>query len=254
MAEQAKHPVVTSRKTIRILEALHDHGPAGVTELARAVDMNKSTVHNHLSTLKAEHMIVQEGSEYTLGLRMLEFGGKARNDRPLYQIARDEIERLAIQTGEVANLVVEEHGQAVYLDCREGDNAIDLDVYPGVRRSLHVTAAGKAILAHLSRERVEEIVAAQGLPAKTDQSITTKEELLEDLDAVRDRGFAIDDEEHINGLRCIGAPITTSTGEVLGAVSVSTPVTRMNDDKFYSEIPDTVRSTTNVIELNVPQS
>lgn len=254
MAEQAKHPVATSRKTIRILDALHDHGRAGVTELATAVEMNKSTVHNHLSTLKSEHMVVQEDGEYALGLRMLEFGGKARNDRRLYKIARDEIERLATQTGEVANLVVEEHGEAVYLDCKEGDNAIDLDIYPGVRRALHVTAAGKAILAHLSSERIDEIVDTHGLPAKTDQSLTTKEELLDGLESVRDRGFAIDEEEHINGLRCIGAPIQTGTGEVLGAVSVSTPVTRMNDNTFYSEIPDAVRSATNVIELNVPHS
>lgn len=251
MAEKAKHPVSTSRKTIRILEALHELGRAGVTELATTVGMNKSTVHNHLSTLKAENIIVQEGSEYALGLRLLEFGGKARKDRQLFTVARDEIERLADQTGELANLVVEEYGEAVYLDCKEGDNAIDLDIYPGVRRSLHVTASGKAILAHLPTERVDEIVATRGLPAKTDHSITTKEELLTDLEAVRERGFAIDDEEHINGLRCIAAPIQTDTGEVLGAVSISTPITRMDDDKFYSEIPDTVRSATNVIELNV---
>jgi len=254
MTEKAKHPVSTSRKTIRILEALHEHGRAGVTELATAVGMNKSTVHNHLSTLQSEHMIVQDGNEYTLGLRMLEFGGKARNDRQLYKVARDEIKRLATQTGEVANLVVEEYGESVYLDCKGGDNAIDLDIYPGVRRSLHVTASGKAILAHLSTERVDEIVASQGLPAETEQSITTKEALLAELEAVRDQGFAIDEEEHIKGLRCIGAPIQTDTGEVLGAVSVSTPVTRMDDDKFYSEIPDTVRSATNVIELNVQHS
>jgi len=251
MDEKAKHAVSTSRKTIRILEALHEHGRAGVTDIATALNMNKSTVHNHLSTLKSEHMVVQDGSEYALGLRMLEFGGKARSDRKLYHVARDEITRLANQTREVANLVVEEHGESVYLDCQEGDNAINLDIYPGVRRSLHVTGSGKAILAHLPTERVDEIVATQGLPAETEQSITTREALLADLEAVRERGYAIDDEEHINGLRCIGAPILTDTGEVLGAVSVSTPVTRMDDDKFYSEIPDAVRSATNVIELNI---
>jgi|APHM01.1.fsa_nt_gi Transcriptional regulator len=248
-SRQPKHAVSTTQKSIRILEAVHEHGHVGVTELASSVGMNKSTVHNHLTTLESEHLVIQEDNKYSLGLQMLEFGGKARNDRQLYKIARDEIERLAAQTGEVANLVVEEHGESVYLDCKEGKNAINLDIYPGVRRSLHVTASGKAILAHLPVERVDEIVDNQGLHAKTEQSITSKEELLADLEAVRDRGFATDKEEHINGLRCVGVPIQTDAGEVLGAVSVSAPVTRMSDNKFYTEIPDTVRSATNVIEL-----
>lgn len=83
MAEQAKHPVSTSRKMIRFLEALHEHGCGGVTDVASAAGINKSTVHNHLSILRAENIIVREGNEYALGLRLLEFCGKARKDRRL---------------------------------------------------------------------------------------------------------------------------------------------------------------------------
>lgn len=251
MNNEPKHPVSTSRKTIRLLNQLHELESAGVTELASVLGMNKSTVHNHLSTLKAEELVVQDGDEYALGLRLLEFGSQARNRQPLYDIAIPEIERLANQTGELANLVVEEYGRGVYILCEKGDRAVNLDIYPGVRRALHVTASGKAILAHLDPERVDEIIDQHGLPAETDQSITDREELLDHLEMVRDRGFAVDDEEHINGLRCIGTPILTETDDVLGAVSISVPETRMSDEEFYNEVPAIVRSATNVIELQI---
>jgi DNA-binding IclR family transcriptional regulator len=254
MKDQAKHPVSTSQKTIRLLEALRKLGSAGVTELASAVDMNKSTVHNHLSTLKDEEMVIQRGTEYALGLRLLEFGGRARGQHRLYSVSVPEIERLASQTGELANLVVEEYGHGVYLVCEKGDRAVNLDIYPGVRRPLHLTASGKAILAHLPTERLDEIIDQHGLPAKTEQSITDREELVEQLEEVREHGFAVDDEEHINGLRCIGAPIQSESQTVLGAVSISVPVTRMDDEQFYNDIPDMVRSATNVIELHVQNS
>lgn len=254
MHNEAKHPVSTSKKTIRILDALRELGSAGVTDLASAVNMNKSTVHNHLSTLKSEDMVIQRDGQYMLGLRLLEFGGKARNQRSLYEISTPEIERLAHQTGELVNLVVEEYGHGVYLVCEKGDKAVNLDIYSGVRRLLHVTASGKAILAHLPTERVDEIIERHGLPAKTDQSITDRDVLLDHLQEVRNQGFAVDDEEHINGLRCIGTPILTDGGTVLGAVSISIPVTRMDDEQFYNEVPDIVRSATNVIELHLQNS
>lgn len=254
MKNEPKNPVTTSQKTIRLLDELRKAGSAGVTELASAVGMNKSTVHNHLSTLVSEEIVVQRGTEYTLGLRLLEFGGRARDQQPLYSISVPEIERLAAQTGELANLVVEEYGHGVYLVCKKGDKAVNLDIYPGVRRPLHLTASGKAILAHVSTDRLDEIVERHGLPAKTDKSVTDRDQLHDQLQVVRDRGFAVDDEEHISGLRCIGAPIMGEDQSVLGAVSISVPVTRMDDDEFYNEIPDMVRSATNVIELHVQNS
>lgn len=254
MNNEAKHPVSTSKKTIEILDALHEVGSAGVTELASIVDMNKSTVHNHLSTLKSEELVIQRDDKYLLGLRLLEFGGRARNQCSLYDIATPEIERLANQSGELANLVVEEYGHGVYLVCEKGDKAVNLDIYPGVRRLLHVTASGKAILAHSSTERVDEIIERHGLPAKTEHSITDRDALLDHLEEVKEQGFAVDDEEHINGLRCIGAPILTDDMTALGAVSISVPVTRMDDDQFYNEVPNIVRSATNVIELHIQNS
>jgi DNA-binding IclR family transcriptional regulator len=254
MPTDAKHPVATSRKTIRILDELRALGGARVTDLAESLDMNKSTVHNHLSTLLAEELVVRDGPRYELGLRLLEYGGHARNRHRLYRVAVPEVERLAERTGELANLMVEEYGRGVYLCCERGDQAVDLDTYPGLRRPLHATGVGKAILAHLPDERVDDIVDRHGLTAETAATVTDRSTLDDQLSTVRDRGFAVDDEELIPGLRCVGVPILDSDGAVLGAISVSQPTNRMDDDRFLDDIPDVVRSAANVIELNVNHS
>ncbi|WP_424006869.1 IclR family transcriptional regulator [Haloferax denitrificans] len=250
MTENAPNRVETSRKTIRVLDALREHGSSSVTFLARELGMNKSTVHNHLSTLEAEKFVVRDGTDYELSLRLLGFGGYVQHRHPLYQVAKREVHRLASQTGELANLMVEEYGQGVYLASEQGERAVDLDIYPGLRRPLHAIGLGKAILAHLPSERVDDIIEEHGLPAETDQTITDRAELDAQLATVRDRGYAVDNEELIRGLRCVGAPIVAKDGTVLGAISVSQPVSRMNNERFTDEVPDIVQSAANVIELH----
>ena len=114
---------------------------------------------------------------------------------------------------------------------------------------LQSTALGKAILAHTPRERVEQILDQHGLPQITENTITDRQELLDELEAVRERGFAIDDEERISGIWCIGAPIK-SDDRVLGAVSVSGPTSRMKNERLNDEVANMMRSTANVIEVN----
>jgi len=254
MTHEAKHPVATTKRTIRLLETLKEHDGARVTELAEALETSKSTVHNHLSTLREEGFVVLEDDEYHVGLRFLDFGGYARNRLTLYRVAEPEVKRLAEQTGEMASLLTEQHGRGVYLLRSKGSQAVGLDTYAGYRCPLHATALGKAMLAHLPEEYVAEIIDEHGLEAWTPATVTDRGELADRLETVRDRGFAVDDEEHMTGLRCVGVPITTTDGSVVGAVSVSAPTSRMRDDRFTDEIPDLVRSAANVIELNLNHS
>lgn len=251
MAGSVNHPVTTTQKSIRILEAINQLDGGTLTEISAALEMNKSTIHNHLQTLVASELLVRDGSEYYLSLRLLEFGWRARDRQGLHGSVHPEIERLAEQTGELANLVVEEHGHGVYLSCEAGDRAVNLNTHPGLRRPLHVTASGKAILAHLPSQRVNEIVERSGLQAKTAQSLTSRDELADELAQVRERKIAFDDEEHVEGLRCVAAPIFDNDEEVLGAVSLSGPKDRLHDERFFDELPSTVKSTVNVIELNI---
>jgi DNA-binding IclR family transcriptional regulator len=251
MPTEPTRPVETSRKTISVLDALCERDEAGVTELAEALDMSKSTVHNHLSTLEAEGLVVRNGGGYELGLRLLEYGGHVQNRNQLFNVAAPELKDLASKSRELATLTVEEYGRSVCLACERGEQAIDLDIHPGVRRPLHLTAHGKAILAHMPRDRVDEILGEHGMEAATTRSTTDREELEEQLEAIRRRGIALDDGEYIDGLRCVAAPIKDGNGESLGAVGVSAPSSRIGSDRFRDELPEFVQSAANVIELNL---
>ena len=251
MNGNAKHPVSTTEKTLRLIEALRETNGAGVTELAERLDVGKSAVHNHLSTLRDHGYVVKEGDTYRTGLKFLEVGGERRNRMRLYQAAEPKVNELAQRSGELCNLMIEEGGVGVYLYRAKGDNAVDLDTHAGRRTYLHSTALGKAILAYLPRDRVDEILDRHGLPAETDNSITDRETLLRELDGTRERGYALDDEERLKGLRCMAVPIRTSDGRVRGAISISSPRSRMKGDRLEHEIVEMARNAANVVELDI---
>jgi len=247
----AKHPVRTTEKTLSLVEELMQKGPCGVTELAGDLDMGKSAVHNHLTTLQKHGYVLKDGDDYRVGLKFLEVGGHSRKSMEVYQVAEPEVKSLAADTGELANLLVEEQGMGVYLMRAKGDDAVDLDTYAGLRTHLHTTALGKAILANLPESRVDEIIERHGLEQKTPKSIGTRQELFQVLEGVRERGYAIDDGERLEGLRCLAAPIKSSSGEVLGAISVSAPASRVSDEDLHGALPERVLSAANVVELNI---
>lgn len=242
-------------RAFAVLEAVATLEEPGVTEIAEEIGVAKSTVFDHLKTLEANDFVVKtEDSSYRLGLRFLDYGGQTRSQFELYRIAKPELEKLAAETDELVNLVVEEHGVGVYIDYVKGAEAVNLDTYVGKRELLHSTACGKAILAHLPDERVDEIVDRHGLPGETDRTVTSRAELDERLERVRERGFAVDREEQLAGLRCVAAPVTDGESEVLGSVSVSGPTSRLQDDRLTNELAEKVMRTANIIEINLTYS
>ena len=248
--ESAKPVTVGATETsLRIIDALRTLDGAGVTDLAEHLELPKSTVHNHLQTLRRNEYVTKQGSQYAIGLRFLQLGEYARDRRPIATIAPPEIDKLAEETREMANLLVEEHGRGVFLYRAKGADAVHMDTHAGKRVPLHTTGFGKAILAHLRDERVERILDRHGLPTVTPSTITDRERLMQELETVRERGYAYDDEERLEGLRCVAAPIVVDD-EVLGAVSVSGPKSRIRDEYYREELPSLVMSTANVIEIN----
>lgn len=247
---EAKNPVKATRTTFRIVEALKELGGAGVTELADYLDLPKSSVHNYLATLAEDGYVMKEDRTYHVGLRFLDLGTYARTRYELYHRAKPEVRELAEETGELANLLVEQNGRGIYIYRERGERAVSVDSYTGHHVTLHNTALGKAILAHYPRERVEEILDYHGMPAETDKTVTDRDELFETLERVRERGVAFDDEERITGLRCVAVPILRD-GYPVGAMSVSAPLSRMNSERFEGELPQQLRNVASVVELNL---
>ena len=248
-----KNPVRTAQTTFRVLEALKDLEGATLTELSGHLDMAKSSTHNYLRTLEHEGYFVSDGRTYRVGLRFLDLGGWARTRRQLYHVARPEIKTLVEETGELVNLLVEESGCGVFLHREKGVDAVNVDSFIGECIALHTTALGKTILAYLPRERVDEIVDENGLPAKTEQTITDRDELFAELDRIGERGVAFDDEERIRGLCCVAVPIR-SDDRIRGALSVSGPTSRLGPERNRKPIADALQRTANIIELNLTYS
>jgi len=251
MANNDNATVKTALTTFRILEKLNELGEANVTELAAEFSLSKSSIHNYLSTLEREGYVIKDGNTYRVGLRLLELGGRARHRTHIYQVSKEELTKLAEETGEMVNLLVEEKGMGIYLHRSTGELAVNSDSYIGHRVHLHNTALGQAILAHLPAERVEEIVDRYGLPASTENTITEVSTLFERLDRVRENDVAYDDEARLKGLRCVATPITNNEGEVEGAISISGPTSRLQGERYEEELPQKLKNAANVIELSI---
>lgn len=256
MSEGKRSPnsIKSSATTLEVLEGLKDLNGAGVTELARHLEMSKSNVHNYLNTLRREEYVVKEGNVYDVGVRFLDLARYARNKQEVYDVARPELDDLADETGELVNLLIEEHGRGVYLYQAEGPDSVEVDSAIGTRVYLHNTALGKAILAELDRARTEEILDRHGLPATTGRTITDREALFEELERVRERGVAFDREERLAGLNCVACAVTDNQGVVAGAISVSGPASRMSGARFERELPEKLQSLANIISLNLTYS
>lgn len=248
-AERDAGPVKTSKTVFRVIEGVEDLGEVRASELAEHLDLSLSTVHDHLTTLVELGYLIREDKSYRIGLKFLRLGVSAQQ---LVQVdpVRARLDEIAEHTGETAWFVVEEDGLAVHVDRALGEHGIRTANRIGRRSHLHFHAGGKAILAHLPEGRIDEIVERRGLPASTEHTITTEAALLEELETVRERGVALNDNEEILGTRSVAAPIQVDQ-EVVGAISVGGPANRLDGSRFRSELPELVTGMVNEIELQL---
>lgn len=241
--------VKTADTLFTIIQELQRRDGAGVTELAQEIEMAKSTVYDHLATLERKEYVVKEGNTYRLGLRFLDHGIYARDSLSLSEVVCPVIQNLAADVDEEVWFVVEEHGNAVFLYKACGDRAVQTYARIGRRSGLHHLAAGKAILANLPSERVEEIVDTHGLPEQTEHTITDAETLYEELDEVRETGVAYEQDETVLGVSSVAAPVIYE--EVKGAIAVTGPSNRIGGSKLSDTLPELICGGTNEIELKL---
>ncbi|WP_129115476.1 IclR family transcriptional regulator [Halegenticoccus tardaugens] len=253
---EKSHPetVKSAETAFDVLELLHERNGARLTDLADDLGIAKSTVHRHLATLEKRGYVTAEESVYRTSLRFLDFGERARTRERAYVLAGQKVNQLAEQTNERAQFIVEENGEGVYVHRATGSNAVETDTRIGKRVPLHASAAGLAILAHLPRSRVEEIVTRRGLPRLTTETITDREDLLEECERIRERGFSVNRHGYVMGLSSIGVSVHDRNDQPIGAFSVSGPSHRMKGDWFRTQLPDLILGATNELELKIAYS
>lgn len=235
-----------------VIEVLHESGTLGVTEVAKRLGIANSTAHGHLSSLQERGYVVKrKDGQYDLSLRFLDVGASVRRRWKVNEEAKEPLENAAENTNEVAWLIVEENGYAVHIRKAVGRKGIQAHGWVGRHPHMHHLASGKAILAHLPEKCVDEIIEKRGLPEKTKETITERDELFEKLAEIRERGYAYNDEETYHGLRCIGAPIIPHGEGVVGAVSICGPSHRFSENHIEAEIREELLECTNEIELRM---
>lgn len=247
--------IASVRRAVRILELLKDMDGAGVSELQDRLDVSVSTTHAYLKSLEQGGLVVQRGQTYYLGFGCLNFGGYIRDSQEFYRYARPHLVELAQETQEIAAVSTLEQGKNVYLGYEPGNKSVNIGIHLGARVPPHCVASGKAILAHLPRERVRRLVDTSDLVGITDNTITDADELFEELDRVRERGFAYDNEERITGMRAVAAAVANEQeGTVEGAIVVSGPKNRLQGPVYREELPELVTGVAQEISVNLTYS
>lgn len=229
-------PVVQSvDRAIEAMEILARDGWTGVTELARELDIHKSTVFRLLSTLERRGIVEQHGGtqKYRLGFTLVRLAGAVRGPLDLTEAARDICERLSIETDETVNLAVLEGREVVNIhQVNLSTSRVGVD-WLGSHTSLHGTSSGKVLLAHLPSKRRDGLLRGE-LESFTDRTITDRDALTLELDQVEAHGFATTREELEEGLNAAAAPVRGADGTVVACVSVSGPSYRLDDDRLHT--------------------
>lgn len=227
MSEESSAGEIQSlRRSFEILEYIHSNDGARLGELSESLGLARSTVHNHLTTLKRMGYLIKEANTYHLGLQFLHLGEYTRHRKPEYRLAHRTVEQLARDTNEEVDFTVPENGRMISMYHSVGDQ-MSSGLQVGQWFHMHTTAAGKAVMAEMSKAEVESIVDRWGLPARTENTITDVDHLHEELEAVRDRGYAINEQETLDGYHSVGIAATYPDGETFGAFAVGGPTYRI---------------------------
>jgi DNA-binding IclR family transcriptional regulator len=227
-------PVGVVGKVLRILEALHD-APSGLQlkDVAKQTSINKSTAYRFLAHLDGAGYLYRDSvGNYVIGPKLARLGTGMNYDVMLRKISRPVLQHIWESTGETANLGILDGHHVLYIDVIESSHTFRLASEVGARRPLHCTSLGKAMAAYLPEQELQDLLKSIKLERQTPKTIVQRLKFEKELARIRQRGFAVDDEEAVLGARCVASPIIDSTGKAIAAISVSGPVTRIASNRI----------------------
>jgi DNA-binding IclR family transcriptional regulator len=235
-------------RALTLLEQLAGRGGrASLADLARDLELSRSTVHGLLATMRHHGFVAQDATgQYVLGIKLFELGTVAVSRLDLRAIAGPVLQRLVDEIQETVHLVIGDNLEVVYIDKRESPQSMRIVSQVGHRLPAYCTGVGKVLLAFKPPEDLDRLLAGATLRPQTGNTITDKELLKTHLAQIRNRGYALDNEEIIEGLRCIAAPIRDHTGQVVAALSISGPSIRLKPDKVEDMIPKVIEAATDI--------
>lgn len=218
--------------------------------IAQEMDLPKSTVYGLLATLREFDYVYQDNETgyYMLGTRLFELGNQVARNWDIRDIALPIMKKLNKEFGETVHLGAEDNGDMLYIEKIESDSFLNITSGVGLRLPMHCSGLGKILLAQKSSAELKRLVTQKGLPPLTKQTITTMKELEKELRVIRKQGYAIDDGETMEGLRCVGAPILDANGKVRYAISVSGHVKDVYGKRLDTIIQETINAANQISE------
>jgi IclR family transcriptional regulator, pca regulon regulatory protein len=234
-----------------------DRSTIGVSELSRELGLTRSTAHRYIATLTSLGYLQQdaETKRYRLGPRVLDLGFAAINSMDIRDISLPHLQALTDATGFTANMAVLDGADVVYIErcrtSRSGQREIDLNLHVGSRLPAYCTAMGKALLAFVPAERLEGILDRVELVARGPNTITDRAALLAELERIRERGLAVNNEELAYGLRSIAAPIRSRSGDVVAALNLAVHQTMVSMDDLIDRFGPAVKRTAAAISAEI---
>lgn len=221
-------------RALDLLENLAENPDIPLADLADGAGLNRATAFRHLKVLGRRGYVIQDPltKRYSLGYRLLDLGYHARNNLELPRVAAPVMAQLRTQFNETIHLGVLMDQEVVHIAVMPSTHPLKMASEVGERALVHVSALGKCLIAWNGANAVDALMAGPGLPQVSARSIRTRSEFERELSRVRTQGFAMDDQESIDGLRCVGAPIRTAGGAAIGALSLSGPIDRVNEDRL----------------------
>jgi len=230
--------VLSVDKALLIMKLLAEKGRVmKLTEISEELDINKGTLHGLISTLKFHGFIDQDGKtqKYRLGLYLIELGDTASKSLDIIQITSPIIEEVSNKLQETVHIAKLDNFDVVYVDKKESKQSMRIYTSIGSRNPAYCTGVGKAMLAYLDEDTLNML-----LPEKvekfTPNTVTDKEEFIKRLKLIKEKGYALDNEEFSVGLKCVAAPIFNHEGKAIYGLSVSGPSVRMTEEKVQESI------------------
>ena len=223
----------TVERTLSILEtvAQSEHGMSN-SDLSRRLKIPKSSASYILRVLERRgYLLRDDAGKYRMGLKLVTLTTGALAHLDVREVAKPVLEQFLVKSRlPEAHLAVLDNGRAVYVEKVETpDSFIKMDIWVGHRLPVHTTAIGKALVAHLPESEIMRILEMRGMEKKTRRSITSPQKFLRELEKVRKYGFAVDDEENADGVRCVAAPIFDAAGKVTASLGTSTVILKLDE-------------------------
>lgn len=240
-------------KTLQVIEALEKHPQSlSVSELSRFINFPKSTTHHILRTLLPYNYIYQnpDDKKYTLGFRFIEIARKMLRNLDVRQIAKEYVNKLCEESKETVHLSILRGGLVIYLERVSPPEGFSLPINIDITAEPHTCASGKIFLSGMSQEEILSIYSGGPLKRITNKTITSQSRLFKEIEKVRKQGYALDDEEFFEGLRCVAAPIRAGD-KIVAGLSISGPVFSMTMEKINKTLIGLVVKTAKEISSRI---